>query len=157
MVYEFGSATYQHIYNDLSHKDLQRYTKNGILWMLQRDMKVKQLPERFHHEMNQKFDLIISYELRVYDSVYSELCNRHDNNIYNNYSSNTTNTTIKYCYLINIETIDNHSEALNSSHLTLQLIQLVYQANDWHNNITSIIDTFQQQNNKQVMYTIVPY
>lgn len=157
-VYEFGTTTYQHIYNDLSHKNIERYTKNGILWMLNRNIKIKQKPQKFQSEHKIKFDIIICFEQRVFDSLYNDITQRIDNIV----NSNMYDTIqLQPCYILNIDTVDNHTEASNSAQLVLKLCNMLIKDNNnnntWQSNITQIIDTFTQQNNKQVVYTLVYY
>uniref|UniRef100_F1LF31 RNA polymerase II subunit A C-terminal domain phosphatase SSU72 n=1 Tax=Ascaris suum TaxID=6253 RepID=F1LF31_ASCSU len=66
--YEFGVASYDFIYNDLKSKDPQLYTQNGLLNMLDRNRRIKGMPQKFQH-FKGKFDVIICLEERVYDQV----------------------------------------------------------------------------------------
>ena len=87
-VYEFGT-TYDDIYQDLEKKDrelyilhtcslglsaslteimLLRYTRNGLLHMLDRNRRIKPCPERFQ-STSEQFNIIITCEERVYDQV----------------------------------------------------------------------------------------
>lgn len=47
---------------------LCRYTQNGLLQMLERNLRIKEAPERFQ-DSSDKFDLIITCEERCYDIV----------------------------------------------------------------------------------------
>lgn len=91
-VYEFGTP-YDDIYQDLLQKDRElyykisfltfygaytgvytgvtsccRYTRNGLLHMLDRNRRIKPHPERFQSTPEQ-FTLILTCEERVYDQV----------------------------------------------------------------------------------------
>jgi RNA polymerase II subunit A C-terminal domain phosphatase SSU72 len=47
---------------------VQRYKQNGILNMLERNMQVKLAPERWQ-EAKKHFDIVITFDQRVYDMV----------------------------------------------------------------------------------------
>lgn len=48
--------------------DTIRYTQNGILHMLDRNRRIKAMPERFQ-ETSKQFDVIFTTEERIYDTV----------------------------------------------------------------------------------------
>ncbi|CAB0042539.1 unnamed protein product [Trichogramma brassicae] len=108
-VYDFGT-TYDEIYNDLSSKDRQYYTQNGLLHMLDRNRRIKLKPERFQTS-NEKFDILITCEERVYDQVIEcmELKLSQNN---------------EAVHLINIDIQDNHEDATVGSFLICELVQL---------------------------------
>lgn len=56
-----------------------RYKQNGVLNMLERNMKVKTAPEQWHAEAMQHFNIIITFEERVFESVYEGLTFLTDN------------------------------------------------------------------------------
>jgi len=60
-------------------------------------------------------------------------------------------------HLINLDTTDSHQEALNGANLTLQLIERVYKAEDWEDEITEILDEYERQHHKSVLHTVVFY
>ncbi|VDN44554.1 unnamed protein product [Gongylonema pulchrum] len=69
--YEFGMVSYEYIYNDLKQKDFQLYTQNGLLHMLDRNRRIKDMPQKFQH-FKGKFDVIICLEERVYDQIQDQ-------------------------------------------------------------------------------------
>jgi len=54
------------------HRDY-RYKQNGVLNMLERNMKVKNAPEQWQQELTKKFHVVVTFEKRVYDTVYEGL------------------------------------------------------------------------------------
>lgn len=79
-VYNFGTP-YTKIFEDLTNKDpnlylrvewlslkVPRYRQNGLLHMLERNMKIKNAPQRWQEQRN-VFDVIITFEERVFDHI----------------------------------------------------------------------------------------
>ncbi len=77
-VYNFGTP-YKKIYEDLKRQNPElyafitvqltlRYKSNGLLNMLERNMRVKEAPERWQEE-SKHFDIIVTFEDRVFDTV----------------------------------------------------------------------------------------
>ena len=91
-IYPYETATYQEIYEDLEKQDLEFYTNNGLIKMVDRNRKIKERPERFqvaareHH-----FDVIICCEERVYDAVIEDLVSRE----HSKYPVHVVNVEIK--------------------------------------------------------------
>jgi RNA polymerase II subunit A C-terminal domain phosphatase SSU72 len=65
--YKFGTP-YKEIFDDLTRKDAELYTRNGLLKMVKRNMGVKLAPERFQ-ENQERFDVVVTFEERVMDQV----------------------------------------------------------------------------------------
>merc|ERR1711953_1481790 len=61
--YPFGT-TYDHIFADLTAKDKELYTKNGMLHIMERNRRIKAGPERFQ-ECTEEFDIILTVEEKV--------------------------------------------------------------------------------------------
>ena len=81
-----------------------RYTQNGILHMLDRNRRIKSQPEKFQ-DMNDRFDMIITCEERVYDQVVEgnlftsyldSLSTSYGNSIYVRSSSNNLHEVCRY-------------------------------------------------------------
>lgn len=79
--------------------------------MLDRNKRIKEKPERFQVS-NEKFDILITCEERVYDQVIEcmELRTKEDN---------------IPAHLINIDIQDNHEEATVGSFLICELVSVV--------------------------------
>lgn len=119
------------------------YTQNGLLHMLDRNRRIKLKPEKFQH-CDEKFDLIITCEERVYDQVieckiFSKTKNIHDvflfrliqvplwPNVYVpvadfNSKSPLDNTPV---HIVNVDIQDNQEEATIGAFFICELVQLV--------------------------------
>eukprot|EP00884_Botryococcus_braunii_P018370 jgi/Botrbrau1/5216/Bobra.0172s0080.1 len=62
-VYDFGTP-YKQMFEDLRKKDVDLYTRNGLLRMLERNMNIKAAPEKWQ-ECKDPFDVVVTFEERV--------------------------------------------------------------------------------------------
>ncbi|XP_067951556.1 RNA polymerase II subunit A C-terminal domain phosphatase SSU72-like isoform X2 [Watersipora subatra] len=111
-VYDFNT-TYEQMYQDLINRDRALYTQNGILHMLDRNIRLKPRPERFQ-SCKEHFDIVITCEERVYDQCIEELTNRETGNA----------DPGSQAHIINIEIHDNHEEATLGAFLICDLCVL---------------------------------
>ncbi|XP_013101111.1 RNA polymerase II subunit A C-terminal domain phosphatase SSU72 [Stomoxys calcitrans] len=141
-IYEFGTS-YDYIYNDLSSKDKQYYTQNGLLHMLDRNRRIKKCPERFQ-ECKEKFDIIVTVEERVYDQVleYMESIDVTDN---------------RPVHIFNVDIEDNHEEALMGAFLIADMIIMMSKSSDLDNDIDELLQEFESRRNKTVLHSVLFY
>lgn len=109
-IYEFG-VSYDDIYNDLLSKDKTLYTQNGLLHTLDRNRRIKTRPEKFQ-ECNEKFDILITCEERVYDQVLEFVENK----------TPSDNTIV---HIINVDIQDNLEEATIGAFLISDMCLMV--------------------------------
>lgn len=139
-VYDF-STTYDEIYNDLSKKDRQTYTQNGLLGMLDRNRRIKPKPERFQ-ECSEHFDVIITCEERVYDQVIEELEGRRVG-------------TGEPSHVINIDIQDNHEEATIGAFMICDLCAMLSASDDVDNDIDELLHEFESRCSRTILHTVV--
>jgi len=142
-VYDFGSTTYEFMVKDLRKKNEAKYTKNGMLRMLERDATVKTRPQRWQDQKT-RFDLIVTYERRVFDIVVADIESR-------------ATVDMRPCHVINIDTTDNHAEAANGARLTDELVSRLLASPDWEEAITKHLDDYESKHNKIVLHTVLFY
>jgi len=94
--YPFGT-TYDHIFADLTAKDKELYTKNGMLHIMERNRRIKAGPERFQ-ECTEEFDIILTVEEKVYDQTLEHFSEREAEN----------ETPV---HVINMNVVDNPEDA----------------------------------------------
>ncbi|MCP9263955.1 RNA polymerase II subunit A C-terminal domain phosphatase SSU72 [Dirofilaria immitis] len=161
--YDFGVATYDFIYNDLKQKDPQLYTQNGLLNMLDRNRRIKDMPQKFQH-FSGKFDVIICLEERVYDQIVEDLQTRDTNEG-------------DSVHVINIDIQDNHEEATigalfvcdlcAKTHYTVHYVMYMLEqlslttleaCEDLDNEIDEVLTEFEQNNTRRnILHTICFY
>lgn len=108
-VYEFGTP-YADILADLKSKDVHLYTSNGLIKMLERNVLVKLAPERWQTmDRAQAYDVVFTYEERVFSAVVEDLQSREFD-------------AGRAWHVINIETRDNHDEAVTSAQVLAALL-----------------------------------
>uniref|UniRef100_F7BYE3 RNA polymerase II subunit A C-terminal domain phosphatase SSU72 n=1 Tax=Monodelphis domestica TaxID=13616 RepID=F7BYE3_MONDO len=142
-VYDF-QTTYSQMYNDLLRKDSKFYTHSGILHMLGRNQRIKPRPERFQN-CQEKFDLIITCEERVYDKVVADLNSREPE-------------TGQPVYVINVDIQDNQEEAILGAFLICELcecIELLEEVED--QDLEELLQEFERTTSKTFLHTVCFY
>lgn len=140
-VFEFGTP-YTTMIKQLTQKNEQRYTANGILPMLKRDSLIKLAPERWISDNVPYYHLVITYEDRVYDTLITSL-------------SQHLSYQHRISHIINIQTTDNTTEANVSATLTLQLIEsFIAMGNEWEEHIENIMDKWEQDTGRKLIHQI---
>ncbi|XP_036604048.1 RNA polymerase II subunit A C-terminal domain phosphatase SSU72-like [Trichosurus vulpecula] len=141
-VYDFRT-TYDQMYNDLLKKDRKLYTSNGILHMLDRNKRIKPRPERFQN-CKDVFDLIFTCEERVYDKVVENLNSRDQ-------------VTFQPVHVINVDIRDNEEEAILGAFLICDICQCIQQTKDMDNDISELLQEFEERRNKTFLHTVCFY
>ncbi|KAL6178274.1 hypothetical protein ACLB2K_049793 [Fragaria x ananassa] len=143
-VYEFGTP-YKQMLDELRRKDPELYKRNGILPMLKRNVAVKLAPQRWQdNAADGSFDVVITFEEKVFDMVVEDLHNRDQ--------------VLKKCVLIiNLEVKDNHEEAAAGARLALDLCQEIDATESWEDSIDDILNGFEKQHRRKLLYSISYY
>ncbi|EAZ19775.1 hypothetical protein OsJ_35355 [Oryza sativa Japonica Group] len=160
-VYDFGTP-YNVIYDDLRRKDPDLYKRNGLLPMLKRNTSVKLAPQRWQDNAGDGlFDVIFSFEERVFDLIVDDMHNREQR-------------MLKNALIINMDVKDNHEEAGVGAKLALDLCQkpslldqhmldglgwvfLEGADEDWEEIIDDLIITFEKQHKRKLTYNMAFY
>lgn len=143
-VYDFGTP-YKQMFDDLRRKDLELYKRNGILPMLKRNLGVKLAPQRWQENATDgPFDVVITFEEKVFDLVLEDLHNRNQ-------------VLLKPVLVINLEVKDNHEEAAIGGRQALILCQELDATENWEDTIDDIINNFEKQHRRKLLYSISFY
>lgn len=141
-VYDFNT-TYDEMYRDLVEKNPTLYTQNGILSMLDRNRRIKSRPERFQAN-DDRFDVIISCEERVYDQIIEDLDSRPKENM-------------EPVHVINIDIQDNHEEATVGSFMILELMKMISDGEDLDDDIDEVLQEFEGRAKRSILHTVIFY
>ncbi|KAF5834753.1 RNA polymerase II subunit A [Dunaliella salina] len=114
-VYPFGTP-YRVIYEDLKRKDPDLYMRNGLLRMLERNLKVKTAPLRWQ-ECREPYDVVVTFEERVMEQVLDDLHAR-------------PLSAMRPALVINLDVKDSHEEAALAAPHALELCSLLDKANN---------------------------
>lgn len=143
-VYDFGTP-YKLMFDELRRKDPDLYKRNGILPMLKRNLAVKHAPQRWQDNADDgPFDVVISFEEKVFDMVIEDLHNRDQ-------------PLKKPVLAINLEVKDNHEEAAIGGRLALALCLEIEAVECWEDTIDNVINNFERKNRRKLLYSISYY
>lgn len=138
-VYSFDWK-YADIYNQLKKKDVNTYTQNGVLDMLDRNRRIKDRPERFQ-DCPEQFNVIISLEERVYDQIMEDFNNRESE-------------TMDLVHIINLDIQDNHEEATLGAFVVCELAKLTEEAEDLDNDMDELLQEFEEKTKRRIMHSV---
>jgi RNA polymerase II subunit A C-terminal domain phosphatase SSU72 len=168
-VYKFDTS-YAEMHEDLSRRDLEFYTQNGLLSMLERNKRMKIKPERFQ-ECHDRFHLIFTVEDRVFDILLEDLYTRPRNDFSllrswtASHSSSSSGGLIEpssgidspapsvplpydqqptLAHLVNIQVEDNHDEAKLGSFLIADFVKQLSETADLDNDIEGLLAEFER-------------
>ncbi|KAK9808409.1 hypothetical protein WJX73_001537 [Symbiochloris irregularis] len=141
-VFNFGTP-YSDMHRQLQKADESLYTRNGILPMLARNMKIKQAPERWQ-DSRQRFDIVVTFEERVQQQLMSDMNSREQE-------------SMQPCLVVNIDVTDNHAEAGRAAPHALRLCQMLEEADDWEDGLDEILTKFEGETGHRPVYDICFY
>jgi RNA polymerase II subunit A C-terminal domain phosphatase SSU72 len=141
-IYPFGTP-YRVIYEELRAKDFELYTQNGILHLLERNMRIKEAPEKFQESAEtDAHDIILACEERCFDAVCEELRDGRP-------------PIGKPIHIINLDIKDNPEDAVIGARLLLQLCIKLDDLDDLENGIGQVLEDFQERTGRELLYTVI--
>jgi len=143
-VYEFETP-YLTMIKDLETKNITKYESNGILPMLRRDALVKNCPHRWLLSGMPHFDLIISFEHRVFDSLVTVI-------------ENSPSPNHRPSHVINFHTPDNAKDAATTATAVVELIsRLADRGSDWPQFIQDDVQQFPNSAKREIIHRVCYY
>ncbi|KAI5074457.1 hypothetical protein GOP47_0010418 [Adiantum capillus-veneris] len=140
-IYKFGTP-YRSMFEDLKRKDPELYKRNGLLQMLKRNVAVKEAPQRWQENAaDGVFDVIFTFEARVFDIVIEDLQNRDLG-------------LMKSVLVVNIDVKDNHEGAAIGARLALEFCRLLETVDTWEDEIDNVVQKFEKQHRRRPIYSV---
>jgi RNA polymerase II subunit A C-terminal domain phosphatase SSU72 len=141
-VYPFGTP-YRAIYEELKAKDCDLYTQNGVLHLLERNMRIKEAPEKFQESAETDAnDVILTCEVRCFDAICEELRDRRP-------------PIGKPIHIINLDITDNPEDAAIGARLWLRLCTELRKLDDLEEGIGQVLEEFQEHTGRELLHTVV--
>ncbi|GHP05834.1 hypothetical protein PPROV_000458100 [Pycnococcus provasolii] len=147
-VYPFGTP-YQTIYDELRSKDTALYTRNGLLTMLERNIKVKKAPQRWQDmdwasaDAEVQPDVALCFEERVFETLVEDMASRQQ-------------STMRPLLVVNLDVIDSHEEAASAAPLALKLCGMLdARGEDWEESVDDVVDAFTRSTGRRLLYNVV--
>ena len=138
-IYAFGTK-YTEIYEDLKSQNEEMFTRNGMLEMIKRDVGVKEAPQKFQ-ENTTPFDIIVTFEEIVMDKVLEHF-------------ARVSSTLMRPVAVINLDVKDSHEEAAIAAPAALQLCSMIDKAEEWEDELESLLERFHQETGRRAIYNI---
>ena len=144
-IFPFGTP-YREIYEKLRETDGGAwYRNNGLLGMVERNMDIKDHPERWQEipSLSGRFDIVFCFEERVFDQLMENVDAREPENV----------DEPKPLHIVNLEVIDNTEEATVGAQIALDFC---LRANEARGNLDEelpkIVEELQSKYKRSLMH-----
>lgn len=139
-IYPFGTP-YRSIYEQLKAENEAAYARIGLIEMLERNMKVKEAPQRWQDTRTFDVDVVITFDDGVFDKLMDDMQRRGQSGA-------------RSMLIINMSVVDNHVEAGKAAPLALRLCRDLNESEDWEDDVDDIMDKFSKETGRKPFYTI---
>jgi RNA polymerase II subunit A C-terminal domain phosphatase SSU72 len=126
VVFKFGVA-YEAMMTELQRKSANVYTNNGVLAMLSRNAKIKRAPEHWSQAAKEKFDVVITFEARVFEAVVDD------------FLTSRSPVVFSPAFVFNLEIRDTHSEAATGARIAVDLVEQLDASDDIETDVYRIV------------------
>merc|ERR1712216_450891 len=141
-VFAFGTP-FHVIKKVLQQKDSNLYLSNGLIELCERNELIKKAPQKWQLNLNNYFDVAITFEKYVFDQVLNHLDSKNQ-------------SRIKFLLIINVEVRDSVDEALEMGNHILKLCENLEKVFiDLEEKIDSVIEEFEKLTGRSLLYTII--
>jgi RNA polymerase II subunit A C-terminal domain phosphatase SSU72 len=148
--FEFGTP-YRDIYSKLKESDGGTgawYRNNGLLAMVERNVGIKDHPERWQElkTLSGKFDIVFCFEERVFDALIEDVTKREPEDV----------DEPKAMHVINLEVPDNTEDASIGAQVALEFCTLANQAREnLDEELPNIVEEVQAKYKRSLMHMTV--
>ena len=142
-VYQFG-VSYQEMYDDLKGKDEALYTRNGLLPMLERNIKIKRGPQRWQENTTELYDVVVTFEEHVFDKAVDFLQSREA-------------ALMRSVLLVNLDTKDDPKNAAIAAPRAVKLCQMLEESDEWEDEVDELMERFGAETGVTPIYQICFY
>jgi RNA polymerase II subunit A C-terminal domain phosphatase SSU72 len=114
------------------------YTENGVLAMLSRNAMIKRAPEHWSHAAKERFDVILAFEARVFESLVDD------------FVSSRSPSLFAPAFLFNLEIRDTHTDAAEGARVAVDLVELLDASDDIETDVYGIVAQIEKTYNLTV-------
>jgi len=147
-IFPFGTP-YREIYDKLRENDGGSwYKNNGLLGMVERNMEIKDHPERWQEipNLSGKFNIVFCFEERVFDQLMENVSNREPENV----------DEPLPLHIVNLEVTDNTEEATVGAQIALDFCLRANEAADQlDDELPRIVEEVQAKYKRSLMHMTV--
>lgn len=143
--YAYG-ITYRDIHTDLVQKDEGLYRANGLLMLMERNMRIKEAPEYFF-SAERRFSLVITCEFRCFEAIFDHYV-----------SAGPPAGTGKF-YLVNFDILDTQKDALVGSRRIAEFVGYFaeYDTGDMDQTVLKAFSRYTEQRGLNFMFSVINY
>ena len=146
-VFQFGTP-YKDILASLCEVDDGAwYRANGLLAMIERNVGIKDHPERWQliERLSGKFDVVFCFEERVFEALTEDVASREPED----------SDEPRPMHIINLEVTDNPEEAVVGAQVALDFCSRANEAENLEEDLPRIVEEVQQKYNRALLHQTV--
>eukprot|EP00762_Andalucia_godoyi_P004359 ANDGO_08252.mRNA.1 RNA polymerase II subunit A C-terminal domain phosphatase SSU72 len=143
-VYSFDTP-YAQILADLSSRDAELYRKTGILGLLERNVQVKERPQRWAEADATLYDIVIAFEDRIFDALCDNISNREITGL----------PSSKTVHVLNLHTRDSPDQAEIAAQIVVEVARMLAASGDqWESMIDHIMQHVEKAQHRPLLHTV---
>ncbi len=134
------TMTYREIHDDLAKKDEALYRSNGLLMMVERNMRIKERPENFFAS-GSEFDLVVTCEEKCFSAIFDHCAT----------------AKCKKFFLVNFDIADTLADAISGSQKIVEFVTYFseYETGDMEEAIAKALERYAKDNGTQLLFSVV--